>query len=444
MSSALKKGLFAGAEWLLALRPQRFAVLSPREDLLAKRLNRRRERILVPNVPTVPIRRSARPATAASIIMVGRISVQKDPSFFLSTLRAVRREVPGVQAVWVGDGDPTGRRALQAEGVRVTGWVPSERLISELDSASVYVHSAAYEGFPLSVLDAAARGLPVVARAIHAFSGSTVAQYETVDSIATAVSQLLVDGPHKDRASARNDSLLDQMSERRQREQLKRLYEPPAAGYPAPASVLGAGDHHGEDERLSTLAPRPNPSGLRDGRTRLRNAIGATSLMQDLRANLEGRDGSASVAATVLTTRFLATFLFRVSQALGRKRLIFPAGIVKQFNQVITGADLAWQASVGPGLVLYHPVGVVIGPDCVIGRSAVLQQGVTIGGTGRPRSGNTSPTLGDEVFVGAGARVIGPCEIGSRARIGANAVVVKDVPVGAVAVGVPAAWRYPS
>ncbi len=143
----------------------------------------------------------------------------------------------------------------------------------------------------------------------------------------------------------------------------------------------------------------------------------------------------------MLTVRAISTILFRISQACGA-RIPLLAYVVKQVNHILTGADLAWQASVGPGLTLYHPTGVVLGPDVVVGRNCVLQQGVTLGAVrerGRMHDGRMdSPVIGDGVTVGAGARVLGPISLGDASVVGANAVVLVDVPPGHLAVGVPA------
>lgn len=140
----------------------------------------------------------------------------------------------------------------------------------------------------------------------------------------------------------------------------------------------------------------------------------------------------------LLTIRGAATLLLRVSQVVGH--WLPPLGLaLKQINHVITGADIAWQASIGPGLALFHPTGVVIGPFCQLGSNVAVQQGVTLGGDGGPEAGNgESPTIGDSVLLGAGCRVIGKVVVGAHARIGANAVVLQDVPEGATVVGVPA------
>lgn len=181
-------------------------------------------------------------------------------------------------------------------------------------------------------------------------------------------------------------------------------------------------------------------------------SIQGRGIFQDLRANASfvsddhedvsakiARPGIATVFKTLLTVRFTAVALFRLSSALGR--IAPPVGsLIKQLNHLITGADVAWQADIGPGLVLFHPTGVVIGASCRIGRDCWIQQGVTLGGKHvlRPKE---CPTLGDSVQVGAGARVIGPISIGDRASIGANAVVTSSVPEDMIAVGVPARIR---
>jgi serine O-acetyltransferase len=143
----------------------------------------------------------------------------------------------------------------------------------------------------------------------------------------------------------------------------------------------------------------------------------------------------------LLTVRAIATILFRLSQACGGRAPLV-AYAIKQVNHVLTGADLAWQAVVGPGLTLHHPTGVVIGPDVVVGARCVVQQGVTLGAArerGRIVDGRVdSPVLGDGVELGAGARVLGPISVGDGSVVGANAVVLDDVPPGHLAVGVPA------
>jgi serine O-acetyltransferase len=106
-----------------------------------------------------------------------------------------------------------------------------------------------------------------------------------------------------------------------------------------------------------------------------------------------------------------------------------------RFWSVVAGAEINMEAQIGGGLLLPHPNGVVIHPDCVIGPNCLLFQQVTLGTGGRVAG---CPTLGGHVDVGAGAKILGGIHIGDHASIGANAVVLDDVPPGATAVGVPA------
>ena len=103
----------------------------------------------------------------------------------------------------------------------------------------------------------------------------------------------------------------------------------------------------------------------------------------------------------------------------------------------LTGIEIHPSAELGAGLFIDHGMGVVIGGTTIIGENVTLYQGVTLGGTELAKS-KRHPTIGDEVIIGVGASVLGNITIGKRARIGAGAVVVKDVPAGATAVGIPA------
>ena len=134
-----------------------------------------------------------------------------------------------------------------------------------------------------------------------------------------------------------------------------------------------------------------------------------------------------------LTVAAISVLLLRLAQWCGR-RVPWIAGALKQLNHVITGADIAWRAEIGPGLRMNHPTGVVIGPHARIGPNCILQSGVTIGGRGL----QASPVIGSDVLIGSGAKILGPVRIGDRCVVGANAVVVRDVAAGATVAGVPA------
>jgi serine O-acetyltransferase len=109
------------------------------------------------------------------------------------------------------------------------------------------------------------------------------------------------------------------------------------------------------------------------------------------------------------------------------------ACIIYRLNAAIGHAVIGRGADIGPGFVLIHSFGVVINSNVRAGRGLVIEHGVTIGAEKRQ-----TPVLGDNVFIGAGAKVIGGVRIGSDVKIGANAVVTKDVPDGATVVGIPA------
>lgn len=109
------------------------------------------------------------------------------------------------------------------------------------------------------------------------------------------------------------------------------------------------------------------------------------------------------------------------------------AYILYRMNVMLYGAVIGRGADFGSGFILLHTVGTVINSEVVAGKNLVLEHGVTIGA-----EKGASPVLGDNVFVGAGAKIIGAIKIGSDVKIGANAVVISDIPNGATAVGIPA------
>ena len=135
-----------------------------------------------------------------------------------------------------------------------------------------------------------------------------------------------------------------------------------------------------------------------------------------------------------------AVALHRVANWLFRGELYFLARLVNHIARLLTGIDIHPGAKVGRNLFIDHGQGVVIGETAEIGDDVTIYQSVTLGGTDPSNgiSGKRHPTLEDGVIVGSGAAVLGPIIVGSRARIGANAVVTRDVPEGATMVGIPA------
>jgi glycosyltransferase involved in cell wall biosynthesis len=105
------------------------------------------------------------------VVSTGRLGPQKDPAAFADVVTALRAADPAITAEWIGDGDPALKVRLEERGVTVSGWIPTAEVAERLAAAGVYVHTAAWEGFPLAVLEAVAAGVPVVARDIAAFQG---------------------------------------------------------------------------------------------------------------------------------------------------------------------------------------------------------------------------------------------------------------------------------
>ena len=132
-----------------------------------------------------------------------------------------------------------------------------------------------------------------------------------------------------------------------------------------------------------------------------------------------------------------AILYHRLAHWMYRHRWFFLARCVSQWNRFWTGIEIHPGATIGHRLVIDHGMGIVIGETAEIGDDCLLYQGVTLGGTGKDK-GKRHPTLGNNVLVGSGAKVLGPFAVGDNARIAAGAVGLSEVPANATAVGVPA------
>ncbi|MEE9500165.1 MAG: serine O-acetyltransferase EpsC [Candidatus Omnitrophota bacterium] len=131
-----------------------------------------------------------------------------------------------------------------------------------------------------------------------------------------------------------------------------------------------------------------------------------------------------------------AIIFYRLAHKLRQIHMPFFPRFISQFAKFLTGIEIHPGATIGEGLFIDHGMGVVIGETSIIGNNVTLFQGVTLGGTGKER-GKRHPTLGNNIVVGAGAKILGNVNIGDNVQIGANAVVVKDVPPNSTAVGIP-------
>ena len=135
----------------------------------------------------------------------------------------------------------------------------------------------------------------------------------------------------------------------------------------------------------------------------------------------------ALIEGLLFDNGFQAVVLHRVAHWFRWHRIPALGPAVARFNLFLTGVDISPAADIGGGLVVAHGVGLVVGGGSRIGRRGFLLQQVTLGAPSQARL-DQMPTLGDEVFVGAGARIIGPVRIGDRVVIGTNAVVTRDIP----------------
>ena len=132
-----------------------------------------------------------------------------------------------------------------------------------------------------------------------------------------------------------------------------------------------------------------------------------------------------------------AILAYRVAHKLYLSKHYFSARAISQLARAFTGIEIHPGATIGKGFFIDHGMGVVIGETAEIGDNCTLYQGVTLGGTGKD-VGKRHPTLGNNVLVGAGAKVLGPFKIADNSKIAANAVVLEEVPENSTAVGIPA------
>lgn len=162
------------------------------------------------------------------------------------------------------------------------------------------------------------------------------------------------------------------------------------------------------------------------------------SLRQDARNILSKDPAARSIAEVVLLyPGFHVLVFYRLSHWLYRHGRLFLARLVSQWGRGFTGIEIHPGATIGSGLFIDHGMGIVVGETAVIGNNCTIYHGVTLGGTGKD-TGKRHPTLGDNVLVGAGAKVLGPVEIGDNVRIASGSVVLKDIPENCTVAGVPA------
>jgi glycosyltransferase involved in cell wall biosynthesis len=234
------RAIFWLAEAALSLRGACVAAVGPREAELARRLPGRQPAVYVPNV--IRLDEPVRPPTVRErgapprlrLATLGRITPAKDPRFFRRLVLLGRERDLPLAWMWVGGGEAGAEQALRDVGVLVTGWSPRSVALGCLATADVYVHTAAWEGAPISVLEAAALGLPIVARRNPSLVALGMPSlFDTPEGLIEAIGSLL-DRRRRAEVRAHSQLLLRQHQPEAQREALERAY----------AAALRAGAAH--------------------------------------------------------------------------------------------------------------------------------------------------------------------------------------------------------
>ncbi len=155
--------------------------------------------------------------------------------------------------------------------------------------------------------------------------------------------------------------------------------------------------------------------------------------------SIRERDPAARSRAEVLLlySGLHAVLYHRAAHFFYRRDMKFIARMISQHARFMTGVEIHPGAKIGKGLLIDHGAGVVIGETAVVGDNCTIYQGVTLGGTGKD-VGKRHPTIGNNVMIGSGAKVLGPVKVGDNSKIAAGAVVLNEVPADSTAVGVPA------
>ena len=155
--------------------------------------------------------------------------------------------------------------------------------------------------------------------------------------------------------------------------------------------------------------------------------------------NITQKDPAATnvISVILLYPGFKAVFYHRIAHFFYRHKLYFLARAISQFSRFITGIEIHPGARIGNRLLIDHGMGVVIGETAIVGDDCTIYHQVTLGGTGKERK-KRHPTIGNNVIVGSGSRVLGNITIGDNVKIGANSVLLSDTPSNVTVVGVPA------
>ena len=154
--------------------------------------------------------------------------------------------------------------------------------------------------------------------------------------------------------------------------------------------------------------------------------------------NIKEKDPAARniLEVMILYQGFHILVFYRIAHFLYKKRIYFVARLISQLGRFFTGIEIHPGAKIGKRLFIDHGMGIVIGETAQIGNDCTIYHGVTLGGTGKDKA-KRHPTIGNNVIIGAGSKLLGPIEIGNNVKVGAGAVVLKNVEDNSTVVGVP-------
>lgn len=197
--STLKRLAVRTAERLLAARSAAAAVLTRADAQTARDLGIRHVTV-VPSVSHAAT--TTVPGPAPTVVMAGRVTPVKDPQFFADVTRRVRDRIPACRFVWIGGGEPDLTETLLDAGAEVTGWVGHQQVWDQMGAAHLYVHTSTSEGFPVTVVDAATIGLPLLLRRIPAFDAIPGPHPETAADMADRIIGFFLDNDQRPAATA--------------------------------------------------------------------------------------------------------------------------------------------------------------------------------------------------------------------------------------------------
>ncbi len=177
---------------------------------------------------------------------------------------------------------------------------------------------------------------------------------------------------------------------------------------------------------------------FREEQKRMKRGTGMfKQIRSDIQTVFENDPAARRLFEVVFTYSGLhAIWAHRIAHKLYTRRWFTLARIISQFSRFMTGIEIHPGAKIGKRLFIDHGMGVVIGETCEIGDDVVIYQGVTLGGTGKEK-GKRHPTIGNNVVIASGAKVLGSFKVGDQSNIGANSVVLKEVPANSTVVGIP-------